>query len=217
MSRGLLIAWRTWQFSLALLINFTVGTKNNGTFFSSHASDSQLGKSALAEKYVLAEASYWSSNCIWQVWSAGWSSLIVSFKGVRTKTKWFHSLFLQATCQEVNLIPTNHNKNSNNNNIFASCQWHMLLLLPKYLRTAAFQLFPLVLFRQCHPFCFYWQNLRVYQTFASWLHLGFLLWKKSSCSSLLWHLQVFFMQRHLEPEFPCDRGVPERSASEGVF
>lgn len=145
-----------------------MGTKDNGTSFSSCASDSQLEKSALTEDYLLAEASYWSSSCIWWVWSAGWSSLIVSFKGVRTRTKWFHSLFLQATCQEWNLIPTNHNSNSHNNHkkIFTLCWYHMLLLFPKYLRTAASQLFPQVLFSQYHPFCFSWQNLRVYQTFA---------------------------------------------------
>ncbi|KAF4798163.1 hypothetical protein TURU_067744 [Turdus rufiventris] len=42
-----------------------VGTKNNGTSFSSHASDSQLGKSALTEKSLLPEASYWNCNCTW--------------------------------------------------------------------------------------------------------------------------------------------------------
>lgn len=197
MSRGLLlIAWRRWQSLLAFLINFTVGTKNYGT---SRASDSQLGKSALTGKCLLAEASCWSLNCIWWVWSEGWSSLIVTFKGVRTKTKWFHSLFfLQSTCQEVNLIPINHNGNSNNNNkkIFVLCQCHMLLLFPKYLRTAAFQLFPLVLLSQHHPFCFSWQNLRVYQSFASCL-LGVSAMEIPSCSSLLKYLHVFFMLQSL--------------------
>lgn len=196
-----------------------MGTKNNGTSFSSCASDFQLGKSALTEKYLLAEMRYWSSSCIWWVWSAEWSSLIVSFKGVRTKTKWFHSLFLQATCQEVNLIPTNHNSKSNNNNkrICALCQCHMLLLFPKYLRTAAFQLFPLFLFSQHHPSCFSWQNLRVYQSFASWLHSGFLLWKYLVAHHFQDIFISFLCYSHLQPEFPCNRGVPERGATEGVF
>lgn len=137
------------------------------------------------------ENQLWLSNICWLKWAIGAVAAYGEFslqngalwlclsKGSGLRQRGFIAFFLQVTYQEVNIIPTNHNSKSTNNNkkICALCQCHMLLLFPKYPWTAAFQPFPLLLFSQHHPSCFSWQNLRVYQSFASWLRLGFLLWK----------------------------------------
>lgn len=124
-----------------------------------------------------------------------------ALKGLGTKSKWFHAL-LQATCQEGNFILTNHKDNNNINNInnnksFEFCQCQMLLLLQKYLRRPAFQLFPLANLQTTSSFLLFLSELESLLKLCSLAAFGVSALEIPSRSALQRNLLALFCYGHL--------------------